>query len=177
MIAVDTNILVHAHREESPKHVAAHARVVALAESSSRWAISVLCIGEFVRVITHPRLFDPPYSAHEACEALDILEAAGFERTKAEAIASAIGHSHERAATKSDLEPLGTKAELALCATKADLEPLATKTELAQCATKSDLKPLATRAELSELEARLTNRFYGVAVGLAGVVIAGVKLL
>ena len=70
MIAVDTNILVHAHREESPKHVAAHARVVSLAESPSRWAIPVFCIGEFVRVLTHPRLFDPPYTAHEACEAL-----------------------------------------------------------------------------------------------------------
>ena len=29
--------------------------------------------GEFVRVITHPRLFDPPYSADEACEALSRL--------------------------------------------------------------------------------------------------------
>ena len=36
-IAVDTNVLVHAHREESPKHAAAHARVVALAEAPSRW--------------------------------------------------------------------------------------------------------------------------------------------
>ena len=73
MIAVDTNILVHAHREESPKHAAAHARVVALAESPARWAIPVFCIGEFVRVVTHPRLLDPPYSANEACEALTRL--------------------------------------------------------------------------------------------------------
>ena len=73
MIAVDTNILVHAHREEAPKHGAAYARVVALAESPSRWGIPVFCIGEFVRVITHPRLFDPPYSAEEACEALTRL--------------------------------------------------------------------------------------------------------
>lgn len=73
MIAVDTNILVHAHREESPKHLAAHARVVALAESPVRWCIPVFCIGEFVRVITHPRLFNPPYSANEACEALTRL--------------------------------------------------------------------------------------------------------
>ena len=70
MIAVDTNVLVHAHREESPKHRAAHARVVALAESPARWGIPVFCIGEFARVITHPRLFDPPYTAEEACEAL-----------------------------------------------------------------------------------------------------------
>ena len=70
MIAVDTNVLVHAHREESPKHAAAHARVVGLAESPSRWGLPVFCIGEFVRVVTHPRLFDPPFSAPEACEAL-----------------------------------------------------------------------------------------------------------
>lgn len=70
MIAVDTNILVHAHREESPKHVAAHSRIVALSESPARWAIPVFCIGEFVRIVTHPRLFDPPYTANEACEAL-----------------------------------------------------------------------------------------------------------
>ena len=73
MIAVDTNVLVHAHREESPKHRAAHARVVALAESPARWGIPVFCIGEFARVITHPRLFDPPYTAEEACEALTRL--------------------------------------------------------------------------------------------------------
>ncbi len=73
MIAVDTNILVHAHREESPKHLAAHARIVALAESPARWGIPVFCIGEFVRVITHPRLFNPPYSANEACQALTRL--------------------------------------------------------------------------------------------------------
>ena len=69
------------------------------------------------------------------------LEAAGCERAQAEAIASAIGRSHERAATKSDLEPLATKAQLAALATKSDLEPLATK------------------AELSDLETRLTHRF------------------
>ena len=38
-----------------------------------RWGIPVFCIGEFVRVITPPRLFDPPYSADEACEALSRL--------------------------------------------------------------------------------------------------------
>lgn len=73
MIAVDTNVLVHAHRHDSPKHAGAHARVVALAESPSRWAIPVFCIGEFVRVITHPRLFHSPHTAEEACEALSRL--------------------------------------------------------------------------------------------------------
>jgi hypothetical protein len=75
VIAVDTNVLVYAHREELPKHAAARARLLALAEGHAPWAIPVFCLGEFVRVITHPRLFDPPHSISEACTALDrILE-------------------------------------------------------------------------------------------------------
>lgn len=73
MIAVDTNILVYAHQEESSKHRAAHRRIVSLAEGARPWAIPVFCIGEFLRIVSHPRLFDPPYSAEEACEAIKRL--------------------------------------------------------------------------------------------------------
>ena len=80
MIAVDTNILIYAHREEMPLHAAAKARLIALAEGDALWAIPVFCIGEFVRVITHPRLFDPPFTAREAFEALDrILSSPSLE--------------------------------------------------------------------------------------------------
>ena len=79
MTAVDTNILVYAHREELPQHRAAYERLRALAEGDSLWGIPVFCLGEFVRIITHPKLFDPPYSADEACEALErLLEAPGL---------------------------------------------------------------------------------------------------
>lgn len=75
MIAVDTNILVYAHREELAKHEPARERLVQLAEGRSAWALPVFCLGEFLRVITHPRLFDPPFTAREACEAMTrILE-------------------------------------------------------------------------------------------------------
>ncbi len=75
MIAVDTNILVHAHREELPKHEAARRRLTALAEANEIWAIPVFCIGEFLRVVTHPKLFQPPHSATEAVEAIQrVLE-------------------------------------------------------------------------------------------------------
>ena len=70
MIAIDTNILVYAHREELPKHGAARARLVGLAEGRAPWAVPVFCLGEFLRVITHPRLFDPPHTSGEAEEAL-----------------------------------------------------------------------------------------------------------
>lgn len=71
MVAVDTNILVYAHREELPQHAAARARLTELAEGHTPWAIPVFCLGEFIRVVTHPRLFDPPHTIAEACDALD----------------------------------------------------------------------------------------------------------
>ncbi len=71
MIAVDTNIPVYAHREELDQHVAARARLTALAEGDEAWAIPAFCLGEFLRVVTHPRLFDPPYKVDEACRALE----------------------------------------------------------------------------------------------------------
>jgi hypothetical protein len=70
VIAVDTNVLVYAHRAELLKHEAAAARLVALAEGPAAWALPVFCLGEFLRVVTHPRLFDPPFTAPEASRAL-----------------------------------------------------------------------------------------------------------
>jgi toxin-antitoxin system PIN domain toxin len=71
VIAVDTNVLVYAHREELPQHRRARTRLIELAEGPARWAIPVFCLGEFLRVVTHPRLFDPPFEITEACDALD----------------------------------------------------------------------------------------------------------
>ncbi len=55
MIAVDTNIIVYAHREDSPWHQAAAARVAELAEGSAAWAVPWPCIAEFLAIVTHPR--------------------------------------------------------------------------------------------------------------------------
>jgi toxin-antitoxin system PIN domain toxin len=75
VIAVDTNILVYAHREELPQHRSARAEITKLAEGHAPWGIPVFCIGEFIRVVTHPKLFDPPYTGAEACEAMaNVLE-------------------------------------------------------------------------------------------------------
>lgn len=80
MIAVDTNILVYAHRAELPKHEAAAAKLVSLAEGPAAWALPVFCLGEFLRVVTHPRLFDPPFTAAEAGRALArVLESPSLE--------------------------------------------------------------------------------------------------
>ncbi|MBE2205880.1 MAG: PIN domain-containing protein [Chthoniobacterales bacterium] len=71
MIAVDTNILVYAHREEFPFHSQARKKVIALAESSAFWAIPWPCVHEFLAICTNARIFKEPT---EAAEALDFLE-------------------------------------------------------------------------------------------------------
>lgn len=80
MIAVDTNLLVYAHREELPEHERALAWLRYLAAGPAPWGLPVLCLGEFVRVVTHSRIFDPPSSLEEAVGALDGLVAAPSAR-------------------------------------------------------------------------------------------------
>jgi toxin-antitoxin system PIN domain toxin len=60
MIAVDTNILVYAHREDSSFHDAASRVVRQLAEGRAAWGIPWPCIHEFLAIVTHPRLYLPP---------------------------------------------------------------------------------------------------------------------
>ena len=67
---VDTNILVYAHREELPHHEISLRCITQLAESNAPWGITVFTIGEFLRVVTHPRVFDPPSSLKQATSAL-----------------------------------------------------------------------------------------------------------
>jgi toxin-antitoxin system PIN domain toxin len=73
MIAIDTNILVYAHREELPLHRKAKARLVELAEGIEPWGLPVFCVGEFLRVVTHPRVFDPPSTIRQGVEAIGNL--------------------------------------------------------------------------------------------------------
>jgi hypothetical protein len=70
VIAVDTNILVYAHREEFPLHKKAKKRLIDLAENPEPWALPVFCIGEFLRIVTHPKVLMPPTRTGEALEAI-----------------------------------------------------------------------------------------------------------
>ncbi len=73
MIAVDTNVLVHAHRKDAPRHAEACAWLRSLAEGAVPWGLPVFCLGEFVRVVTHRRVFDPPSTLVQAVGALEAL--------------------------------------------------------------------------------------------------------
>jgi hypothetical protein len=68
MIAVDTNVLVYAHRRDSQWHDRAERLIRSLAEGKATWAIPWPCIYEFIAVVTHPRIYDPPSEVSQALE-------------------------------------------------------------------------------------------------------------
>lgn len=71
MIAVDTNILVYAHREDSPWHDKAYECLQRVAEGIAPWAIPWPCIHEFLAIVTHPRIYDPPTPLARAIDQID----------------------------------------------------------------------------------------------------------
>jgi toxin-antitoxin system PIN domain toxin len=66
MIAVDTNILVYAHRSDSDWHEKALDVVRRLAESDLSWVIPSHSLIEFYSIVTHPRIYNPPSTPLQA---------------------------------------------------------------------------------------------------------------
>ena len=71
MIAVDTNILVYAHRRDSQFHAEAFTAVSGLAADPSAWAIPWPCLHEFLAIVTHRRIYLPPSSLPQALDQID----------------------------------------------------------------------------------------------------------
>jgi len=72
MIAIDTNLLVYAHREDTDFHDRAFRVLKELAESGSSWAIPWPCLHEFLAITTHPRIFNPPSPLSIAIKAMEV---------------------------------------------------------------------------------------------------------
>jgi toxin-antitoxin system PIN domain toxin len=68
MIAVDSNVLVYAHREDSAWHEPAYACVLKLAEGRDPWAVPWPCLHEFLAIVTHHRIYAPPTPLAAALE-------------------------------------------------------------------------------------------------------------
>ena len=79
MIAIDTNLLVYAHRAESSFHADAARSITELAEGRGAWAIPWPCVHEFYSIVTHPGIFTTPTPVDLALRQIDIwLEAPGL---------------------------------------------------------------------------------------------------
>ncbi len=57
MLAVDTNVLVYAHRREAVEHDRARGVVAQCAEGTRAWAIPWPCVFEFFSVVTSDRIW------------------------------------------------------------------------------------------------------------------------
>jgi uncharacterized protein len=91
MIAVDTNVLVYAHRKDMPHHERAFAEVRALAEGSAQWAIPWPCVHEFYAVVTNRRIFRKPSPPEQAWRQLD----AWFGSPRLRLLAEAHNHAEQ----------------------------------------------------------------------------------
>ena len=77
-LAVDTNVLVHAYREDASQHELAKTVLVGLLRSGRPLAVPLPCVYEFLRVVTHERIFIPPTPLAAALDAVDrLLESPG----------------------------------------------------------------------------------------------------
>ena len=70
MQAIDTNVLIYAEVDSNRHHAAALQLVKRLAEGGLPWAIPWPCVYEFLRVVTHPRVFHPPVPLDTALDDL-----------------------------------------------------------------------------------------------------------
>ena len=77
MIAIDTNLLIYAHRSETREHRPARSAIEAACGSAGGCAITLPCVAEFFSMVTHPAASGRPSSPVDAAAFLKALEEAG----------------------------------------------------------------------------------------------------
>jgi toxin-antitoxin system PIN domain toxin len=77
VIAVDSNLLIYSHRDNSQFHMAAMELVDSLRHQSAPWAIPWPCVHEFIGIVTHFNIYKPASSLGEALTAVDSWLAGG----------------------------------------------------------------------------------------------------
>jgi toxin-antitoxin system PIN domain toxin len=73
VIALDTNLLIYAHREDNDFHGAARELIESLRHQTGHWAIPWPCVHEFIAIATNPGIYRPPSSLAQALEFIDCL--------------------------------------------------------------------------------------------------------
>ncbi|MEO7191372.1 MAG: TA system VapC family ribonuclease toxin [Vicinamibacterales bacterium] len=113
MIAVDTNLLVYAHRAATPQHRTARA-AIERAAGSDGWGFAAPVVAEFWGVVTHPTATGRSSTPDEAQRFLLSLAEAG-----AEVWSPGVGFGLRLAQLAADLAVPGNRIfdlQIALCA-------------------------------------------------------------
>jgi toxin-antitoxin system PIN domain toxin len=80
VIAIDTNLLIYAHRRGLPEHRAAAKAIRKASEDPRGWGIALASIAEFWSVVTHPSATGQPSTAVQVRAFLDLLRLNGGAR-------------------------------------------------------------------------------------------------
>lgn len=88
MRLLDVNVLLYAFRDAAPNHEKYRAWLESAISADEPLGVSELVLSSFVRIATHPRVFDPPASIDEA------LAFAGALRSVPNAVTVAPGTRH-----------------------------------------------------------------------------------
>ena len=75
MRVADVNVLIYAHREESPEHDAYAAWISDLVSGDEPFGCSELASSGFVRIVTNPRVFTRPTPLATALRFIDEIQA------------------------------------------------------------------------------------------------------
>lgn len=67
------NVLVYAHREDAPRQPEYRRWLTSLVEADASFAVSDSVLSGFLRVVTHPRVFDPPTPLAQALAVVEAL--------------------------------------------------------------------------------------------------------
>ena len=74
MVLTDVNVLVYAHRKDSSQHEVCRKLVESMLAADQAYGISEQVLSAFVRIVTHPEIFDPPSTIEAALAfASDVL--------------------------------------------------------------------------------------------------------
>jgi hypothetical protein len=88
MILMDVNVLVFAHREDVRDHGAYREWLESVINSNTAYGFSELVLSGFIRIVTHPKVFEQPSS-------LDVAVAFAEQiRTAPQAIGLVAGNNH-----------------------------------------------------------------------------------
>lgn len=66
MLLPDVNVLVYAYREDAPDHQRFKGWLEDLVNSDEAYGVSDLALSGFLRIVTHPRVFNPPSPLSDA---------------------------------------------------------------------------------------------------------------
>jgi uncharacterized protein len=113
---VDVNVLVYAYREDAPGHAGFRTWLQNTLESDLAFGVSDLVLSGFLRIVTHPRVFDPPSAVEHALDFAEVI------RTRPNTVTVAPGPRHwaiferlcRQAGVKGNLVPDAYLAALAI---------------------------------------------------------------